>query len=111
MTPEEPQRAIGFITSGGDSPGMNAAVRAIVRTALDLPAPVYAITEGYAGMCAGDPHFRKMSWDSVGGILHQGGTVIGTARSKGFYQPEGRRSAVKNLVAHGIDRLIVIGGD
>ncbi|HJS28732.1 MAG TPA: 6-phosphofructokinase, partial [Anaerolineales bacterium] len=111
VTPEEPQRAIGFITSGGDSPGMNAAVRAIVRTALDLPAPVYAITEGYAGMCAGDPHFRKMSWDSVGGILHQGGTVIGTARSKRFYQPEGRRIAVKNLVDHGIDRLVVIGGD
>ena len=102
---------IAVLTSGGDAPGMNAAVRAVVRTALAREVVVYAIMNGYRGMVAGGDNIRKMSWDSVGGILQLGGTVIGTARSDEFREREGRRTAAKNLVEHDIDRLVVIGGD
>ncbi len=90
---------------------MNAAVRAVVRTALDKGAEIYAIYEGYKGLVEGGERIRKMDWDSVGGILHQGGTIIGTARSEEFLSREGRRTAAFNLVQIGIDGLIVIGGD
>jgi 6-phosphofructokinase 1 len=90
---------------------MNAAVRAVVRTALDKGAEVYAIYEGYQGLVEGGPRIHKMDWDSVGGILQQGGTIIGTARSEEFRTREGRRTAASNLVRLGIDCLIVIGGD
>jgi len=90
---------------------MNAAVRAVVRTALDKGAEVYAIYEGYQGLVEGGARIRKMNWDSVGGILQQGGTVIGTARCEEFRTREGRRSAALNLVRLGVDGLIVIGGD
>jgi len=90
---------------------MNAAVRAVVRTALDKGAEVYAIYEGYQGLVEGGARIHKMDWDSVGGILQQGGTIIGTARSEEFRTREGRRSAALNLVRLGIDGLIVIGGD
>jgi 6-phosphofructokinase 1 len=90
---------------------MNAAVRAVVRTALSKGVDVYAIQEGYNGMVAGGDKIRKMSWDSVGGILQSGGTVIGTARSEEFRTREGRRMAARNLVENDIDRLVVIGGD
>jgi 6-phosphofructokinase 1 len=90
---------------------MNAAVRAVVRTALSRGVDVYAIQEGYNGMVAGDEKIRKMSWDSVGGILQLGGTVIGTARSEEFRTREGRRIAARNLVQNNIDRLVIIGGD
>jgi 6-phosphofructokinase 1 len=105
------QKSLAVLTSGGDAPGMNAAVRAVVRTALSRGAEMYAIYEGYQGMVAGEECIRKMTWDAVGGILHQGGTVIGSARCSEFRTREGRRQAAKNLVAHGIDGLIVIGGD
>ena len=90
---------------------MNAAVRAVVRTALDRGSEVYAIYEGYQGMVEGGERIREMDWDSVGGILQLGGTVIGSARSQDFRTREGRRTAAHNLIGHGIDRLIVIGGD
>jgi 6-phosphofructokinase 1 len=90
---------------------MNAAVRAVVRTALDKGAEIYAIYEGYQGLVEGGARLRKMDWDSVGGILQQGGTIIGTARSEEFRTREGRRQAARNLVQLGIDGLIVIGGD
>ena len=90
---------------------MNAAVRAVVRTALDQGAEIYAIYEGYMGLVDGGACIRKMDWDSVGGILQQGGTIIGTARSDEFRTREGRRKAALNLMQHGIDGLIVIGGD
>jgi len=90
---------------------MNAAVRAVVRTALDKGAEIYAIYEGYQGLVEGGERIRKMDWDSVGGILQQGGTIIGTARSEEFRTREGRRIAALNLVKLGIDGLIVIGGD
>ena len=112
MTTALPQRRnIGVLTSGGDSQGMNAAVRAVVRTAISRGVDVYAICEGYQGMVAGGDFIRKMAWDSVGGILQVGGTVIGTARSAEFRTREGRLKAARNLVEHGIDALIVIGGD
>jgi len=104
-------RSLGVLTSGGDAPGMNAAVRAVVRSALNCGVEVYAIYEGYQGMVVGGQNIRKMTWDSVGGILQQGGTVIGSARCAEFRTRGGRRLAAKNLMACGIDRLIVIGGD
>jgi 6-phosphofructokinase 1 len=105
------KKQIAVLTSGGDAQGMNAAVRAVVRTALDQGAEVYAIYEGYQGMVAGGERIRKMDWDSVGGILQLGGTMIGAARSPAFMTREGRRTAAQNLIEHGIDGLIVIGGD
>ena len=102
---------IGVMTSGGDAPGMNAAVRAVVRTGLEAGAEVYAIEEGYKGMIAGGDEIRPMDWNSVGGILHRGGTIIGTARCKEFQTREGRLKAVESLLEKGIDRLVVIGGD
>jgi 6-phosphofructokinase 1 len=105
------KRSLGVLTSGGDAQGMNAAVRAVVRTGLDHGLDVYAIYEGYEGMVSGDQYIRKMTWESVGGILHQGGTAIGSARCAEFRTREGRRQAARNLVQHDIDSLIVIGGD
>lgn len=102
---------LGVITSGGDSQGMNAALRSVVRTALDRGLEVYAIFEGYLGMVEGGNYIRKFGWDSVGGILQQGGTVIGTARSQEFRTRQGRLRAAKNLVEDGIDKLVIIGGD
>ncbi len=104
-------KRIGVLTSGGDAPGMNAAVRAVVRAAIEAGAEVYAIYEGYKGMIEGGEQIRLMDWNSVGGILHRGGTVIGTARCREFQTRDGRRTAVKNLLLNGIDRLCVIGGD
>ena len=77
-------KRIGILTSGGDAQGMNAAVRAVVRTALDRGAEAYAIYEGYQGLVDGGKYIHKMNWDSVGGILQLGGTVIGSARSDAF---------------------------
>jgi len=105
------RRRIGVLTSGGDAQGMNAAVRAVVRTALDHGIDVYAIYEGYQGMVEGGDRIRKMTWDSVGGILHKGGTVIGTARSEDFRTREGRLQAAYNLLENEIDSLIIVGGD
>ena len=103
--------SVGVLTSGGDAPGMNAAVRAIVRTAVHRGVPVYAINEGYQGMVDGGDYIRQMSSEDVGGILRLGGTVIGSARSEAFLTREGRRQAARNLVKRGIDSLVVIGGD
>jgi 6-phosphofructokinase 1 len=102
---------LGVLTSGGDAPGMNAAVRAVVRTALHHGVEVYAIYEGYQGMVEGGENIRRISWDAVGGILHQSGTILGTARCAEFRTRAGRRQSAKNLVARGIDGLVVIGGD
>ena len=104
-------KRIGVLTSGGDAQGMNAAVRAVVRAGLDRGAEVYAIYEGYRGLVEGGAAIRPMVWGSVGGILQQGGTVIGTARCQEFRTREGRLQAVRNLFGHGIDGLVVIGGD
>ena len=108
-TPVRPK--LGILTSGGDAQGMNAAVRAVVRSALTAGADVFAIYEGYQGMIEGGDGIRQFGWDDVGSILHRGGTVIGTFRSMDFRERWGRRQAAKNLVERGIDRLVVIGGD
>ncbi|NLI18149.1 MAG: 6-phosphofructokinase [Actinomycetales bacterium] len=106
----EPVR-IGVLTSGGDAPGMNAAVRAVVRSALARGAEPWAIMEGWQGAVDGGERIRRMGWTDVSSILDRGGTVIGTARSKDFRERSGRLRAAKNLVERGIDRLVVIGGD
>jgi len=111
MTNAHPLNKIGVLTSGGDAQGMNAAVRAVVRTALDRGVEVFAITEGYEGMVKGGEYIRPLNWDAVGGILQRGGTVIGTARSDAFRTPEGRLQAAYNLLIHEIDSLVIIGGD
>jgi 6-phosphofructokinase 1 len=104
-------KKIAVLTSGGDAQGMNAAVRAVVRTGISLGIEVYAIYEGYKGMVEGGDFIRLMNWNSVGGIIQKGGTIIGTARCDEFRTREGRLKAAKNLVDLGIDRIIVIGGD
>jgi 6-phosphofructokinase 1 len=104
-------KRIAVLTSGGDAQGMNAAVRAVVRTGLEKGAEIYAVYEGYQGLVDGGDYIKKMTWDSVAGILQRGGTIIGTARSEPFRTPEGRRAAARNLIQNGIDGLIVIGGD
>lgn len=105
------KKRIAVLTSGGDAQGMNAAVRAVVRTAIDKGADVFAVYEGYQGLVEGGESIRKMNWNSVSGILQRGGTLIGTARSEEFRTREGRRKAAFNLIQLGIDGLVVIGGD
>ena len=102
---------IGILTSGGDAPGMNAALRSAVRVALDLGIEVFGIREGYCGMVEGGKMIQPLAWESVGGILQHGGTIIGTARCDEFKTRQGRIRAAKNLVELGIDGLIIIGGD
>ena len=104
-------RRLAVLTSGGDAQGMNPAVRAVVRTALNHGAEIFAVYEGYQGLVEGGDRIRPVTWDDVTGILNRGGTAIGTARSAEFRQRDGRRRAVHNLVVNGIDRLVVIGGD
>lgn len=99
------------MTSGGDAPGMNAAVRAVVKTALLNGIDVYAFYQGYQGMVDGGKMIKKMDWGSVGGILHKGGTIIGTARCLEFREKSGRLAAAANLIERKIDNLVVIGGD
>lgn len=99
------------MTSGGDAPGMNAAVRAVVKTALLNGIDVYAFYQGYQGMVDGGEMIKKMDWGSVGGILHKGGTIIGTARCLEFREKSGRLAAAANLIERKIDNLVVIGGD
>jgi 6-phosphofructokinase 1 len=108
---ERAPTAIGILTSGGDAQGMNAALRAAARAGLSRGATVYAIYDGYQGMVEGGERIRALGWEELGGVMHRGGTVIGTARSQSFRTREGRLRAVRNLVERGIDRLVVIGGD
>ena len=101
--------SIGVFTSGGDAPGMNACVRAVVRTGVHFGLKVFGIYRGYAGMIDGE--IREMGRRSVSGIIHQGGTVLKTSRSPEFETPEGRQEAYKSLKEHGIKGVIGIGGD
>jgi len=100
---------IGVLTSGGDSPGMNAAIRAVVRTSLYEGLDVFGIVRGYSGMVDDDIH--QMDSRSVANIIQRGGTILKTARCKEFFTPEGRQKAYENLKKRGIDGLVVIGGD
>ena len=105
------KKRIAVLTSGGDAQGMNAVVRSVVRTALNQGVEVFAIYEGYQGLVDGGERIMPLDWNSVGGILQLGGTVIGSARCKAFFTREGRLQAAYNLIQNGIDGLIVIGGD
>ena len=100
---------IGVVTSGGDSPGMNAAARAVVRTATYEGVEVYGVHNGYSGMVHDD--IVQLTTRSVSDLIQRGGTFLGTARSKSFMTPEGRRTAFENLRKRGIEGLVIIGGD
>ncbi len=102
---------LGVLTSGGDAPGMNAAIRAVTRSALRRKWICWGIYGGYEGLLAGGTQLRALQWHDVSGILHKGGTILGSARSAEFRQRGGRLRAVKNMLAVGLDRLVVIGGD
>ncbi|TPX48706.1 6-phosphofructokinase [Synchytrium endobioticum] len=104
-------KKIGILTSGGDSSGMNAAVRSITRIALQKGCIPYAIFEGYQGLVDGGEKIKELTWNSVRGLMPMGGTVIGTARCAEFRTREGRLKAARNMILSGIDALIVIGGD
>ncbi len=102
-------KCIGILTSGGDAPGMNAAIRAVTRTAIYNGFEVKGIMRGYKGLMTNEiVDFRSKS---VSNIIQQGGTILKTARCKEFQTPEGRRQAYDNMRAAGIDALVVIGGD
>ncbi|KAK9473401.1 phosphofructokinase domain-containing protein [Dipodascopsis tothii] len=100
-----------MITSGGDAPGMCAAVRAVVRSAIAKNCDAFAIYEGYEGLVQGGDMIKQMSWEDVRGYLSEGGTLIGTARCAAFRERAGRLRAARNMIVNGIDALIVCGGD
>ncbi len=102
-------RKIGVFTSGGDSPGMNAAIRSVVRTCAYLKLECVGVYRGYQGMIEGD--FKPMDARSVNNIINKGGTILKSARCDEFRTPEGRKKAHEQLVAEGIDALVVIGGN
>ena len=102
-------KKIAVLTSGGDAPGMNAAVRAVVRTAIFNGIEVYGVYQGYKGMVEGN--IKKLEVGDVGGIISRGGTMLGSARLPEFANPEVRKVAIKNLEELGIEGLVVIGGD
>jgi 6-phosphofructokinase 1 len=102
-------KKIAVLTSGGDAPGMNAAVRAVARGALAKGWQVMGVRNGYAGLLA--DHFDPLQARNVGGIIQSGGTVLGSARCPEFAEPAGRKKALQNLGAHGVDALVVIGGN
>ncbi|MHB8777362.1 MAG: 6-phosphofructokinase [Anaerolineales bacterium] len=105
----EKKFTIGILTSGGDAPGMNAAIRGVVRTALVNNMDVIGVMHGYEGLINGE--FRPLGPRDVGGILQRGGTVLLTSRSKRFMEPSGQRDAIRKMNEAGMDALIVIGGE
>ena len=102
-------KRIAVFTSGGDAPGMNAAIRAVVRTATFHDLHIYGISRGYEGMINGD--LKRLETSDVGNIIHRGGTILKTARSEEFRTKEGRKQAYESLIAHDIDACIAIGGN
>ncbi len=104
-------KKIAVFTSGGDSPGMNACIRAVVRTAIYHGIEVCGIMQGYKGMIEGGENFIEMNSRSVGNIIQRGGTILKSSRSKEFMTPEGRKIAYDNLIANGIEGIVCIGGN
>lgn len=102
-------KRIAVLTSGGDAPGMNAAIRAVTRSAIYDKAEIYGVYQGYEGLM--DGAFQRLEPRDVGGIIHRGGTILRTARSERFRTDEGLADAVASLERHSIDGLVVIGGD
>ncbi len=105
----EKKRCIGILTSGGDAPGMNAAIRAVTRTAIYNGFDVKAIYRGYKGLI--DEEIVDFKTQNVSNIIQMGGTILKTARCKEFVTPEGRKLAYENMKKHGIDAIVAIGGD
>ncbi|RYP65747.1 hypothetical protein DL770_008927 [Monosporascus sp. CRB-9-2] len=105
------KKKIAIMTSGGDSPGMNAVVRAVVRMSIYMDCEPFCVYEGYEGLVRGGDYIKAASWTDVRGFLSEGGTLIGTARCMAFFERPGRLTAAKNLVLNGIDALIICGGD
>jgi len=103
------EKSIAVLTSGGEAPGMNAAIRAVVRTGIAYECHVFGVRNGYHGLINGQ--FERMSTRDVGGILQRGGTILGSARSEEFMTVDGRSEAIRNLNRRGIDALVVIGGN
>ncbi|MBQ6287530.1 MAG: 6-phosphofructokinase [Bacteroidales bacterium] len=102
-------KTVAVMTSGGDAPGMNAAIRAVTRSAIFNGWKVFGIYRGYEGLINGD--FKELTTESVSNIIQRGGTILKTARSKEFMTPEGREKAYDSLLRFGVDALIVIGGN
>lgn len=102
-------KRIAVMTSGGDAPGMNAAIRAVVRAGLEYNVEVYGIRQAYAGLLVGD--LERLTSREVSGILQRGGTILQTARNEEFKTPQGQKKALRSLNEHGIEGVIVIGGD
>lgn len=102
-------KRIALLTSGGDAPGMNSAIRSIVRYSLSQGLEVIGVERGYQGLIEGD--FRSLNRDDVSEIVQRGGTILKTARSEEFYKEEGQKKALENLAKNNIDGLIVIGGE
>ncbi|MFN8373130.1 MAG: 6-phosphofructokinase [Anaerolineae bacterium] len=102
-------KRVAVMTSGGDAPGMNAAIRAVVRTGLQHGVEVYGIRQAYAGLLAGD--LELLTSRAVSGILQRGGTILQTARNEEFKTPAGQKKGQRRLNEHGIEGIIVIGGD
>ena len=102
-------RRIGVLTSGGDNPGLNPCIRAVVRTGVFMGVEMMGIRRGYAGLIDGE--IERLNARSVGGIIGRGGTILGTARCLEFYEPKGRRDALRSLNRFEIDGLVVIGGN
>ena len=102
-------KRIGVFTSGGDSPGMNAAIRAVVRASAFYDLHVYGIQKGYEGMIEGE--INRLEPSDTANIIQRGGTILKTSRSQRFLEPDGRKIAYENLVANDIDALVAIGGN
>lgn len=102
-------KTIGILTSGGDAPGMNAAIRAVTRAGICNGFNIKGIYRGYDGLIYDD--IKPFTTENVSGIIMQGGTILKTARSKAFMTPEGRAKAYENLKKEQIDALVVIGGN
>lgn len=102
-------KRVAVLTSGGDAPGMNAAIRAVVRAGAAREIEVFGIYNGYTGLIAGD--FRRLGPRDVGGIIGRGGTVLGTTRCERLKTEEGRQAASEQMRGHGVDALVVIGGN
>src|SRR5258707_2160104 len=102
-------KRIAVLTSGGDAPGMNAAIRDVTRKAIDRGWEVFGVRHGYNGLVSGE--FIDLTARGTRGIIQQGGTILGSARSKEFATEEGQRKSIHNLYERGVDALVVIGGN
>ncbi|KXL46685.1 hypothetical protein M433DRAFT_65305 [Acidomyces richmondensis BFW] len=105
------KKRIAVMTSGGDSPGMSGAVRAVVRQTIASGCTAFAVYEGYQGLVDGGDKIKEMQWEDVRGWLSEGGTLIGTARCMAFMERAGRLTAANNMIEKGIDALVICGGD